>query len=522
MPKKKTLEEFISEARQIHGDKYDYSLVVYKGSKEIVEIICPKHNIFRMTPFSHTVNKNGCRACYNERTSERQLTPLEDVLNICREKFNNKYTYNVIEYKTIKNSKVEVSCPIHGERTQSFERHLNSITGCVDCSTQKRALVRSTTEDEKESYKEYKALVNSEISLKNKNLRWFQTFRKNFDMLYNYSSVGWINNSKEIISVYCTKHKKAFDQRVCTHLKGHSSCIECSQETIKEKKTKPLSYFLNKAKKIHKDKYSYHTITNYINSKSLVPVWCNTCQKTFDITVADHVNSKTGCSTCAYIRNGLNKRLSKQEVFQRFKNTHGDKYSYYFVEYTTQDDKVDIICPKHGIFPQRPPDHWRGDGCRWCGYERLASKETNKVSKEELDFFSRIDFKDYTKEHTIFLPEMRGFGFDLYIPDLKLAIEYNGEAFHHSSKGINVFYDNTAKETNYHYAKYLVSKENGISLLHVFSFESLDLWVETINNYIISPNNYEINFENILRTMKIDKHNLDYYGLSTIKLKEES
>lgn len=518
MPKKKTLEEFISEAKQIHGDKYDYSVAVYKGSKEIIEIICPKHDVFRMTPFSHTVNGNGCRKCYNERTSERQVTPLEDVLNTCKEKFNNKYIYNVIEYKSLKNSKVEVTCPIHGEKTQSFERHLNSVTGCKDCSTQKRALMRSTTEDEKEVYKEYKAFVKSEVSLKNKNLKWFQIFRKHFGDLYDYSGVGWVNNAKETISIYCTKHDKHFDQQVCTHLRGHSSCVECSLDTISEKKIKPLSYYSEKAKEIHEDKYSYHTVSNYINSRSLVDIWCNTCQKTFKITMTDHVNSKSGCSTCAYIQNGLNKRLSKEEVFRRFKEMHGDKYSYYFVEYTTQNDKVDIVCPKHGIFPQRPSDHWRGDGCKLCGYEKLASKENNKVSKEELDFFSKIDFKDYKKERTVFLPEMRGFGFDLYIPELKLAIEYNGKAFHHSSKGISVFYDNTAKEFNYHYVKYLVAKENDIKLLHIFSFENLDSWVKIINDYIISPEKYSITFDNILRTIKVDKHELNYYGLSTIEL----
>ena len=173
MPKKKTFEEFVSEAKQIHGDKYDYSLAVYRGSKEIIEIVCPKHDVFRMTPFSHIVNGNGCRKCYNERTSERQVTPLEDVLNTCKEKFNNKYIYNVIEYRGLKNSKVEVTCPIHGKKTQSFERHLNSVTGCKECSTQKRALMRSTPENEKEAYREYKAFVKSEVSLKNKNLKWF-------------------------------------------------------------------------------------------------------------------------------------------------------------------------------------------------------------------------------------------------------------------------------------------------------------------------------------------------------------
>lgn len=377
------------------------------------------------------------------------------------------------------------------------------------------------TREEKESLKEYKSFIKTETILKNKNLKWYHTFKDKFEDRYNYSQVGWINSTKDVITVYCKEHKCHFEQLVSTHLKGHANCKECIKESIRKDKLKPLEYYLDKAKSIHGNKYSYHTITNYTHSKAKVDIWCNTCKDTFPLTLADHVNNKTGCSTCAHTINGLNKRLSLEEVLRRFKNKHGYKYAYNFVEYTGQECIVDIVCPKHGIFPQRPSDHWRGDGCRWCGYEKLASKENNKVSKEELNFFSKIDFKDYNKEHTVFLPEMRGFGFDLYIPELKLAIEYNGEAFHHSSKNINVFYNNTAKESNYHYTKYLVAKENNIKLLHVFSFEDLNKWVQLINNYINSPSKYNITFDNLLRVVKIDKHELNYYGLSTIKLIEE-
>ena len=46
MPKKLTKEEFIRRARKTHGDKYDYSKVVYKNSEEKVCIVCHKHGDF--------------------------------------------------------------------------------------------------------------------------------------------------------------------------------------------------------------------------------------------------------------------------------------------------------------------------------------------------------------------------------------------------------------------------------------------------------------------------------------------
>ena len=39
---RKTKEEFIKEAKLIHGDKYDYSLVEYFNAKTNVSIICKK------------------------------------------------------------------------------------------------------------------------------------------------------------------------------------------------------------------------------------------------------------------------------------------------------------------------------------------------------------------------------------------------------------------------------------------------------------------------------------------------
>ena len=43
MPKKLTTEQFVAKVREIHGDKYDYSKVVYVNAKTKVCIICEEH-----------------------------------------------------------------------------------------------------------------------------------------------------------------------------------------------------------------------------------------------------------------------------------------------------------------------------------------------------------------------------------------------------------------------------------------------------------------------------------------------
>lgn len=57
------LDEFIKEARQVHGDDYDYSLVEYKNCKEKVRIVCPKHGEFWQTPEKHLKRRQGCPGC---------------------------------------------------------------------------------------------------------------------------------------------------------------------------------------------------------------------------------------------------------------------------------------------------------------------------------------------------------------------------------------------------------------------------------------------------------------------------
>jgi hypothetical protein len=66
---RKTLEEFIKEAKEIHKDKYDYSKVFYTNSREKREkiiIICKKHGEFLQSPEDHTKSKAGCPFCVNK------------------------------------------------------------------------------------------------------------------------------------------------------------------------------------------------------------------------------------------------------------------------------------------------------------------------------------------------------------------------------------------------------------------------------------------------------------------------
>ena len=53
---------FIKKAKEIHGDRYDYSKVNYVNSHNMVNIICPKHGEFKLMAYAH-LNGQGCKKC---------------------------------------------------------------------------------------------------------------------------------------------------------------------------------------------------------------------------------------------------------------------------------------------------------------------------------------------------------------------------------------------------------------------------------------------------------------------------
>lgn len=67
---KKNTEDFINEARQVHGDFYDYSMAEYKKWDGKVKIICPVHGAFMQSP-SHHLSGHGCARCRDEKAKKK-------------------------------------------------------------------------------------------------------------------------------------------------------------------------------------------------------------------------------------------------------------------------------------------------------------------------------------------------------------------------------------------------------------------------------------------------------------------
>ena len=65
----------------------------------------------------------------------------------------------------------------------------------------------------------------------------------------------------------------------------------------------------------------------------------------------------------------MGKKHSLETFIKAAKSKHGDKYNYDKVIYRNNKEYIEIICPIHGSFYQRPDSHLHGKGCAFCGLD---------------------------------------------------------------------------------------------------------------------------------------------------------
>lgn len=123
---------FISESKNIHHNKYDYSKVNYINAHTKVCIICPEHGDFYQMP-THHISGKGCPLCGNEKSSILRRSNTNDFIIKSIEIHTDKYDYSKCDYSTARD-RVCIICPKHGEFWQMPYHHLAGC-GCPKCNS---------------------------------------------------------------------------------------------------------------------------------------------------------------------------------------------------------------------------------------------------------------------------------------------------------------------------------------------------------------------------------------------------
>ena len=272
MNKKLTTEQFIEKARKIHGDKYNYSQVEYIDAKTKVKIICPEHGEFYISPNKHLIGQR-CKMCSRKEFSKAQTLTTEQFIEKAKQIHGDKYDYSKVNYI---NSQIKISiiCPEHGEFWQTPNSHLQG-NGCPICATNNRSMKQTLTTEQ-----------------------FIEKAKQIHGNKYDYSKVEYVNNHTKVC-IICPEHGE-FWQTPNKHTISKHGCPVCGGSIILTNKT-----FIEKARKIHGDKYDYSQV-NYINNKEKVCIICNNKNKKdikhgeFWQEPSSHLQG-VGCPKCSVI-----------------------------------------------------------------------------------------------------------------------------------------------------------------------------------------------------------------------------
>jgi len=371
MPKKKTKEEFIKDARKKHGDKYDYSNVEYVNNATKICIKCPKHGEFWQTPISHL------RSCGCPRCGGTGVLTKEEFIKKAKEIHGDKYDYSKVNYVNA-HTKVCIICGEHGEFWQYPADHTNGH-GCPKCGDENSREKRSSTKE-----------------------KFIKKAKEKHGDKYDYSKVEYVNSVTKVC-IICPEHEHGeFWQRPTDHTQGQG-CPKCGgrySPTTEE--------WIVSARKVHEDKYDYSQVKYEKNNMKV----CIICPERGEFWQSPdkHLNGK-GCPKC-----GGNYSPTKEEWVASANKVHNGKYDYSKVEYVNAHTKVCIKCPEHGEFEQMPYQHTNGSGCPKCNLSHLERSIMNYLDEVGITY-------DYQKRFNwLGLQSL-----DFYLPYYNVGIECQGE-----------------------------------------------------------------------------------------------
>ena len=364
-----------------------------------------------------------------------------------------KYDYTKVDYVDSL-TKVCIICPEHGEFWQTPQAHVRG-NGCPKCANIRRGDVFRSNIDE-----------------------FIEKANKIHYGKYVYDKKSYVNATTKV-PILCLEHG-TFWMTPAAHLSGQG-CPKCHGRGLNTDEI--VSMFIEK----HGNKYDYSNV----HYKKMHEKVCIICPEhgEFWQTPSKHILGQ-GCPKCAANERAAERNIGNDEFIRRARDIYGDRYIYVDTKYTKMEDKVKIICPKHGEFWQKPYDHLHGHGCPKCGL--IESKAENEIYEYVCSLVGNENVEHSNR--TI----LDGYEIDIFIPSLKIGIEYNGLRWH-SEKFRN---------RNYHLTKTEKSNEKGVKLIQIFEDEyinSKEIVLSKIRSLLNMNKNLPVSMARKCEVREIDK-----------------
>jgi hypothetical protein len=391
-----TFEEFLKNARSVHGEKYDYSQVKWNKVTDKITIICPEHGPFEQAAINHYWAKQGCPKCGLKKLGANKRHSLEEFLRLAREKHGNKYDYSLItEYKN-GTTPVKIICNTCGKTFEQKPKVHIQGHGCTYCAN-------NTTISTEEFIRRAKDVWGDQ---------------------YTYEKVKYTSNKKKVI-ITCREHGD-FPTTAYDFLQGHG-CPQCGIEKNRLNILKTQEEFIAACKETHGNKYDYSKAI-YKGRHRYVTVICP-IHGEFRQHAGNHMTGR-GCPKCKFEEAAVRNAKSKEKFIEDARKVHGNFYNYDKVVYTNNKTNVIVSCPIHGDFDVAPQDHLYGmNGCPKCQCSKGETAIRVWLEAHEIkhDWHKPIKSKLAIGKRKKFIP-------DFYIESANLIIEYNGEQHYRAKK----------------------------------------------------------------------------------------
>lgn len=348
-------KSFIEKAKQVHGNKYDYSKVEYVDTRTKVCIICPEHGEFWQRPILH-LKGHQCKKCAEStkliRNKDTKLTFIKKAIK----KHGNKFDYSKVDYKN-SITKVCIMCPEHGDFKQTPQKHLLGHQ-CPLCANIQQGLKNRKT---------LKDFVNESNLIHNNK--------------YDYSQIIDINGVYSKVPIICKEHG-VFIQKVITHLSG-SGCPKCAPNGI----LLTNEEFISRARQIHGWKYDYSKI-KYVNSETKVLIICPEHGEFYQ-TPHSHLKGY-GCTKCneSQLEREIRTSLEKNNI----QYTYEKKFVWLgkqSIDFYLPDFNIGIECQGRQHF--EPVDYFGGN-------KHLEKTEKLDIRKNKLCKEHNVRILYYTTE----------------------------------------------------------------------------------------------------------------------------
>jgi len=277
---KLTTEEFIKKAREVHGDKYDYSKVEYVNSQTDVCIICPIHGEFMQRPSHHTTGR-GCRKCASEINATKMRGLSEEECYSLASKYKEMHVF-MAECKSAYNAAVR----------HKWLKDYTWLSYKIDVSKPK---------NKRQSYSQEEII---------------ERLRSIFGDRYSYDKVVY-KAMKVPITLVC--HEKdangiehgEFSMRPDNIFSSKQGCPKCYDDRRSRLQRKPVEKFIEEATKVHGGLYEYHKV-EYVNTKTNICIVCP-IHGDFKQSPSNHLKGK-GCPYCAGNAKKWNKQSCEEEA----------------------------------------------------------------------------------------------------------------------------------------------------------------------------------------------------------------